>query len=94
MAETRRREEEEEEEENQGFIINNINNNDNNNLSPLSSGDQTVWADVSPLLQSACQDLEDGEMIHGENFSLYAAMSALEAHSSRKSKKSKIHFGD
>ncbi|XP_071908648.1 uncharacterized protein [Coffea arabica] len=42
------------------------------------SGDQTVWADVSPLLQLASQDLHDGELIHGENFNLFAAMSALE----------------
>ncbi|XP_077237951.1 MAK10 homologue isoform X2 [Tasmannia lanceolata] len=43
-----------------------------------STGEQTVWADVSPLLTSACNDLQDGELIHGENFSLFAAMSALE----------------
>ncbi|KAL5729638.1 hypothetical protein ACHQM5_002562 [Ranunculus cassubicifolius] len=46
--------------------------------SSIPCGDQTVWADVSPLLQSACNDLRDGELIHGENFSLFAAMSALE----------------
>ncbi|KAF8393150.1 hypothetical protein HHK36_021391 [Tetracentron sinense] len=46
--------------------------------SSISSGEQTVWADVSPLLESACKDLRDGELIHGENFSLFAAMSALE----------------
>ncbi|XP_058115623.1 uncharacterized protein LOC131258366 isoform X2 [Magnolia sinica] len=46
---------------------------------PLSSpGEQTVWADVSLLLDAACTDLQDGELIHGENFSLFAAMSALE----------------
>lgn len=44
----------------------------------IPRGDQTVWADVSPLLQSACQDLDEGELVHGENFSLFAAMSALE----------------
>nr|XP_027072791.1 N-alpha-acetyltransferase 35, NatC auxiliary subunit-like isoform X2 [Coffea arabica] len=44
----------------------------------IPSGDQTVWADVSPLLQLASQDLHDGELIHGENFNLFAAMSALE----------------
>ncbi|CAH9076150.1 unnamed protein product [Cuscuta epithymum] len=46
--------------------------------SAIPSGEQTVWADVSPLLQHACEDLEDGELIHGENFNLHAAMSALE----------------
>ncbi|KAH7688507.1 N-alpha-acetyltransferase 35 NatC auxiliary subunit protein [Dioscorea alata] len=47
---------------------------------PLSipSGDQTVWADASPLIAAACNDLQDGELVHGENFSLFAAMSALE----------------
>ncbi|XP_057419627.1 uncharacterized protein LOC130713831 isoform X2 [Lotus japonicus] len=44
----------------------------------IPSGDNSVWADVSPLLQSACQDLREGELIHGNNFNLYAAMSALE----------------
>ncbi|KAL9398494.1 hypothetical protein Peur_007455 [Populus x canadensis] len=38
----------------------------------------TVWADASSLLEAACKDLRDGELIHGENFNLYAAMSALE----------------
>lgn len=45
---------------------------------PPPPGEQTVWADVSPLLNAACNDLQDGELIHGENFSLFAAMSALE----------------
>ncbi|GJM87261.1 hypothetical protein PR202_ga03198 [Eleusine coracana subsp. coracana] len=40
--------------------------------------DQGVWADASPLLAAACRDLQDGELVHGENFSLFAAMSALE----------------
>nr|GME07973.1 N-alpha-acetyltransferase 35, NatC auxiliary subunit isoform X2 [Ipomoea batatas] len=44
----------------------------------IPSGEQTVWADVSPLLQLACKDLGDGELVHGENFNLFAAMSALE----------------
>ncbi|XAR56063.1 hypothetical protein NMG60_11036366 [Bertholletia excelsa] len=44
----------------------------------IPSGEQTVWADVSHLLQAACEDLQDGELIHGENFNLFAAMSALE----------------
>ncbi|KAL5985708.1 hypothetical protein ACLOJK_027695 [Asimina triloba] len=43
-----------------------------------SPTEQTVWADVSPLLAAACNDLQEGELIHGENFSLFAAMSALE----------------
>lgn len=44
----------------------------------IPSGDGTVWADVSNLLSAACNELRDGELIHGENFSLFAAMSALE----------------
>ncbi|CAI0542756.1 unnamed protein product [Linum tenue] len=49
---------------------------------PLSStipaSPNTVWVDATPLLQAACTDLLDGELIHGENFNLFAAMSALE----------------
>ncbi|KAB2620813.1 N-alpha-acetyltransferase 35NatC auxiliary subunit-like [Pyrus ussuriensis x Pyrus communis] len=45
---------------------------------PIPSGDQTVWADVSPLLDAACEDLQDGMLINGDNFNLFAAMSALE----------------
>ncbi|XP_052181760.1 uncharacterized protein LOC127794578 isoform X3 [Diospyros lotus] len=48
------------------------------NPSPIPSGSQTIWADASPLLEAACEDLRDGELIHGENFNLFAAMSALE----------------
>ncbi|KAH7853902.1 hypothetical protein Vadar_007875 [Vaccinium darrowii] len=44
----------------------------------IPSGEQTVWADISFLLDSACEGLRDGELIHGENFNLFAAMSALE----------------
>ncbi|BAT76305.1 uncharacterized protein HKW66_Vig0028020 [Vigna angularis] len=44
----------------------------------IPSGDNSVWADVSPLLHAACQDLQEGELIHGDNFNLFAAMSALE----------------
>ncbi|KAF7148578.1 hypothetical protein RHSIM_Rhsim03G0251800 [Rhododendron simsii] len=71
----------------------------------IPSGEQTVWADISLLLDSACKaivveyllpteeidsnesvrgyyssdaNLRDGELIHGENFNLFAAMSALE----------------
>lgn len=47
-------------------------------ITSIPSGEQTVWADVSSLLQAACKDLGDGELIHGENFNLFAAMSALE----------------
>ncbi|MQL86790.1 hypothetical protein Taro_019330, partial [Colocasia esculenta] len=44
----------------------------------IPSGEQTVWVDASRLIGAACDDLKDGELIHGENFSLFAAMSALE----------------
>lgn len=44
----------------------------------IPATDSTVWADVSPLLEAACTDLRDGELVHGNNFNLYAAMSALE----------------
>ncbi|XP_021760739.1 uncharacterized protein LOC110725582 isoform X4 [Chenopodium quinoa] len=44
----------------------------------IPSGDGTVWTNVSNLLSSACNELCDGELIHGDNFSLFAAMSALE----------------
>ncbi|KAL5211511.1 hypothetical protein ABZP36_022358 [Zizania latifolia] len=43
-----------------------------------SSSDRSVWTDASPLLATACRDLQDGELVHGENFSLFSAMSALE----------------
>ncbi|VFQ83410.1 unnamed protein product [Cuscuta campestris] len=46
--------------------------------SAIPSGEQTVWTDISPLLQHACEDLRDGELILGENFNYLAAMSALE----------------
>lgn len=46
--------------------------------SSIPSGENSVWADVSPLLAAACKDLRDGELIHGDNFNLFAAMSALE----------------
>ncbi|KAH9304167.1 hypothetical protein KI387_008571, partial [Taxus chinensis] len=42
------------------------------------AGDQTVWADVSPFIDTICRELQVGELIHGENFSLFEAMSALE----------------
>ncbi|XP_020237204.1 N-alpha-acetyltransferase 35, NatC auxiliary subunit [Cajanus cajan] len=44
----------------------------------IPSTHNSVWADVSPLLQAACHDLQEGELIHGDNFNLFAAMSALE----------------
>ncbi|MBA0553832.1 hypothetical protein Golob_012978 [Gossypium lobatum] len=47
-------------------------------LASIPASDTTVWADASPLLQAACAGLRDGELIHGENFNLFAAMSALE----------------
>ncbi|KAM7268550.1 hypothetical protein ACFE04_010716 [Oxalis oulophora] len=49
-----------------------------NQSSSIPATEDTVWADVSPLLDAACADLRDGELIHGDNFNLYAAMSALE----------------
>nr|XP_009413514.1 PREDICTED: N-alpha-acetyltransferase 35, NatC auxiliary subunit [Musa acuminata subsp. malaccensis] len=45
---------------------------------PIPAGDQTVWADAGPLIVASCSELQDGELIHAENFSLFAAMSALE----------------
>ncbi|EOY31182.1 hypothetical protein QUC31_019911 [Theobroma cacao] len=47
-------------------------------LTSIPASDNTVWADASPLLEAACRDLRDGELIHGDNFNLFAAMSALE----------------
>lgn len=44
----------------------------------IPSGESAVWADVSPLLEAACKDLGDGDLVHGDNFNLFAAMSALE----------------
>ncbi|KAK1550417.1 hypothetical protein Q3G72_018707 [Acer saccharum] len=46
--------------------------------SSIPSGENSVWSDVSPLLEAACRELRDGELIHGDNFNLFAAMSALE----------------
>ncbi|XP_051152519.1 uncharacterized protein LOC127266347 isoform X2 [Andrographis paniculata] len=46
--------------------------------SSIPPGGDTVWADVSSLLRLACDDLNFDELIHGENFNLFAAMSALE----------------
>ncbi|KAL2649468.1 hypothetical protein R1flu_017596 [Riccia fluitans] len=42
------------------------------------AGDQTNWADATAFLKAACDDMTVGELIHGENFSLFEAMSALE----------------
>ncbi|XP_011078412.1 N-alpha-acetyltransferase 35, NatC auxiliary subunit isoform X2 [Sesamum indicum] len=48
-------------------------------ISPsIPSGNDTVWADVSSLFRLACNDLRSDELISGENFNLFAAMSALE----------------
>ncbi|KAI4380470.1 hypothetical protein MLD38_006656 [Melastoma candidum] len=44
----------------------------------IPSGEDSVWADVSPLLCATCNEIQEGELIHGENFNLFAAMSALE----------------
>ncbi|PPD99011.1 hypothetical protein GOBAR_DD03975 [Gossypium barbadense] len=58
-------------------------------LASIPASDTTVWADASPLLQAACAaiqqclvitGLRDGELIHGDNFNLFAAMSALEVY--------------
>lgn len=38
----------------------------------------TLWVDIQPLLAEACDSLEVGQMIHGEAFSLFEAMSAVE----------------
>ncbi|KAJ4831042.1 hypothetical protein Tsubulata_001773 [Turnera subulata] len=46
--------------------------------SSIPASENTVWADASPLLEAACRELQDGELIHGDNFNLFAAMSALE----------------
>ncbi|AEC06164.1 MAK10 homologue [Arabidopsis thaliana] len=52
---------------------------DSKTSSSIPSGDNnSVWADVSPLLSAACSDLQEGELINGDNFNLFAAMSALE----------------
>lgn len=37
-----------------------------------------TWSDISQLLTDATEELGVGEMIHGEGFSLYSAMSAIE----------------
>ncbi|KAJ6759023.1 GLUCOSE REPRESSIBLE PROTEIN MAK10 [Salix koriyanagi] len=47
-------------------------------FSSIPATENTVWADASPLLETVCKELRDGELIHGDNFNLYAAMSALE----------------
>ncbi|KAE9602311.1 hypothetical protein Lal_00050151 [Lupinus albus] len=44
----------------------------------IPSGDNSVWADLSPLIKASSQDLQEGELIHGDNFNLFAAMSAVE----------------
>ncbi|KAL6519128.1 hypothetical protein OROGR_018448 [Orobanche gracilis] len=44
----------------------------------IPSANDNVWADVSSLLRLARDDLRDDELISGENFNLFAAMSALE----------------
>lgn len=47
-------------------------------LASFPAGEQTVWANVSPFLDTVCTELNVGELIHGENFNLFEAMSALE----------------
>ncbi|KAL1563434.1 N-alpha-acetyltransferase 35, NatC auxiliary subunit-like [Salvia divinorum] len=46
--------------------------------SSIPSGKDAVWFDVSSLLHRACHDLRNDELISGENFNLFAALSALE----------------
>nr|XP_034918787.1 N-alpha-acetyltransferase 35, NatC auxiliary subunit-like isoform X2 [Populus alba] len=53
-------------------------NHSSSTSSSIPATENTVWADASPLLETVCKELRDGELIHGENFNLYAAMSALE----------------
>lgn len=43
-----------------------------------SAGDQTLWIDASTFISQVCTDLEVGQLVNGENFSLFEAMSALE----------------
>lgn len=42
------------------------------------AGDQTRWMDASAFVSQVCTDLEVGQLVNGENFSLFEAMSALE----------------
>ncbi|KAI5083208.1 hypothetical protein GOP47_0002951 [Adiantum capillus-veneris] len=44
----------------------------------FAAGDQTVWIDASPFISQVCKDLDVGQLVNGENFSLFEAMSALE----------------
>uniref|UniRef100_A0A7I4CUE3 N-alpha-acetyltransferase 35, NatC auxiliary subunit n=1 Tax=Physcomitrium patens TaxID=3218 RepID=A0A7I4CUE3_PHYPA len=44
----------------------------------VPAGDQTIWLDASSFLSSVCNELSVGELVHGENFRLFEAMSALE----------------
>ncbi|KAG6413788.1 hypothetical protein SASPL_126503 [Salvia splendens] len=46
--------------------------------SSIPSGKDTAWFDVSSLLHRASHDLRNDELITGDNFNLFAAMSALE----------------
>ncbi|MCO5585629.1 hypothetical protein L7F22_039564 [Adiantum nelumboides] len=43
-----------------------------------AAGDQTIWIDASPFISQVCEDLEVGQLVNGESFSLFEAMSALE----------------
>ncbi|GMI63572.1 MAK10 homologue [Hibiscus trionum] len=47
------------------------------NLSSIPVGDSSLWADAFLPLQAACTGLKDGELIHGDNFNLFTAMSVL-----------------
>ncbi|XP_047942690.1 N-alpha-acetyltransferase 35, NatC auxiliary subunit-like [Salvia hispanica] len=46
--------------------------------SSIPSGKDTAWFDVSSLLHRASKDLRNDELITGDDFNLFAAMSALE----------------
>ncbi|KAJ8753173.1 hypothetical protein K2173_017751 [Erythroxylum novogranatense] len=55
-----------------------VNTSTSHSSSSIPASESTIWADASPLLEVACRELQEGELIHGENFNLFAAMSALE----------------
>eukprot|EP00850_Spirogloea_muscicola_P010052 SM000058S18482 [mRNA] locus=s58:84607:90615:+ [translate_table: standard] len=41
-------------------------------------GQRPRWPDAGPFFAQVCRELKPGELVHGENFSLFEAMSALE----------------
>ena len=48
------------------------------NAAYLKSHLMVEWLDVQPFLQKVQHDLRPGQLIHGEHFSLFEAMCALE----------------